>query len=144
MLHRADLSRLVSKSHRQTLLRPRVRYPPRIQASVPGCTQRNLTQKPSSAPPRFSLIPLTIFYSSLTKLFLLFLLTIWRPDSTETIEPARVRYASLWDNSGPTGVFVSRMLEILDEDNLDREWVVRNVMGGMSAGFGLRGAPLSP
>lgn len=28
---------------------------------------------------------------------------------------------------------------MLDEDKLDREWVVRNVLGGMSAGFGLRG-----
>jgi len=26
----------------------------------------------------------------------------------------------------------------MDEDSLDREWVVRNVLGGMSAGFGLR------
>lgn len=30
-------------------------------------------------------------------------------------------------------------LEIWDEDKLDREWVVRNVLGGMAAGFGLRG-----
>lgn len=30
-------------------------------------------------------------------------------------------------------------LELLDEDKLDREWVVRNVLGGMAAGFGLRG-----
>lgn len=30
-------------------------------------------------------------------------------------------------------------LEILDDDKLDREWVVRNVLGGMAAGFGLRG-----
>ena len=30
-------------------------------------------------------------------------------------------------------------MEILDEDKLDREWVVRNVLGGMAAGFGLRG-----
>lgn len=30
-------------------------------------------------------------------------------------------------------------LEILDEDRLDREWIVRNVLGGMAAGFGLRG-----
>ncbi|KAG2147210.1 hypothetical protein BD769DRAFT_722444 [Suillus cothurnatus] len=30
---------------------------------------------------KFSLVPLTIFYSSLTKLFLLFLLTIWRPSA---------------------------------------------------------------
>ncbi|KAJ7650865.1 Arv1-like family-domain-containing protein, partial [Roridomyces roridus] len=60
---------------------------------------------------RFSLIPLTLFYSSLTKLFLLFLLTIWRPS------PPSSDTAS-WD--------------------FDREWVVRNVLGGMSAGFGLR------
>ncbi|KAG1830576.1 hypothetical protein EV424DRAFT_265736 [Suillus variegatus] len=32
---------------------------------------------------KFSLIPLTIFYSSLTKLFLLFLLTIWRPSASK-------------------------------------------------------------
>ena len=30
-------------------------------------------------------------------------------------------------------------LEILDDDKLDREWIVRNVLGGLSAGFGLRG-----
>lgn len=30
-------------------------------------------------------------------------------------------------------------LEILDDDKLDREWIVRNVLGGMAAGFGLRG-----
>jgi lipid intermediate transporter len=28
----------------------------------------------------------------------------------------------------------------MDDDKLDREWIVRNVLGGMSAGFGLRGA----
>lgn len=28
---------------------------------------------------------------------------------------------------------------MFDDDKLDREWVVRNVLGGMSAGFGLRG-----
>ena len=31
------------------------------------------------------------------------------------------------------------ILEILDDDKLDREWIVRNVLGGVSAGFGLRG-----
>lgn len=31
------------------------------------------------------------------------------------------------------------VFEILDDDKLDREWVIRNVLGGMSAGFGLRG-----
>lgn len=28
---------------------------------------------------------------------------------------------------------------MLDDDKLDREWAIRNVLGGMSAGFGLRG-----
>lgn len=30
-------------------------------------------------------------------------------------------------------------LEAFDETTLDREWVVRNLIGGMAAGFGLRG-----
>lgn len=30
-------------------------------------------------------------------------------------------------------------MELLDDDKLDREWIVRNVLGGMAAGFGLRG-----
>ncbi|KAF7330191.1 hypothetical protein MVEN_02456100 [Mycena venus] len=67
---------------------------------------------------RLSLIPLTLFYSSLTKLFLLFLLTIWRPSSGST---------ALQSNS-----------YVFYDDKIDREWVVRNVLGGMSAGFGLR------
>ncbi|KAJ6553574.1 Arv1-like family-domain-containing protein [Mycena vulgaris] len=70
---------------------------------------------------RFSLIPLTLFYSSLTKLFLLFLLTIWRP-STDSVPLPSSAYA----------------LQLFNDDNIDREWVVRNVLGGMSAGFGLR------
>jgi hypothetical protein len=28
---------------------------------------------------------------------------------------------------------------MIDDDKLDREWAIRNVLGGMSAGFGLRG-----
>ncbi|KAF7312018.1 hypothetical protein MIND_00213700 [Mycena indigotica] len=67
---------------------------------------------------RFSLIPLTLFYSSLTKLFLLFLLTIWRPSS----EPVPLPFD----------------VQLFKDENIDREWVVRNVLGGMSAGFGLR------
>ncbi|KAJ7895105.1 Arv1-domain-containing protein [Mycena leptocephala] len=67
------------------------------------------------------LIPLTLFYSSLTKLFLLFLLTIWRP-SSESTPPRSSPYA----------------LQLFGDDKVDREWVVRNVLGGMSAGFGLR------
>ncbi|KAJ7036833.1 Arv1-like family-domain-containing protein [Mycena alexandri] len=68
---------------------------------------------------RFSLIPLTLFYSSLTKLFLLFLLTIWRPSSGSAPLPS-----------------TSYGFQLFGDDN--REWVVRNVLGGMSAGFGLR------
>ncbi|KAJ7881072.1 Arv1-like family-domain-containing protein [Mycena olivaceomarginata] len=70
---------------------------------------------------RFSLIPLTLLYSSLTKLFLLFLLTIWRPSPGSP--PLR------------SNLYV---FQVFDADNIDREWVVRNVLGGMSAGFGLR------
>ncbi|CAK5269425.1 unnamed protein product [Mycena citricolor] len=73
---------------------------------------------------RFSLIPLTLFYSSLTKLFLLFLLTIWRPST----EPTR-----------SSGSLAARLgWQQLSDEDVDREWVVRNVLGGMSAGFGLR------
>ena len=37
---------------------------------------------------------------------------------------------------------VITVLEVLDDDKLDREWVVRNLMGGIAAGFGLRGMPV--
>jgi len=84
---------------------------------------------------RYSLIPLTIFYSSLTKLFLLLLLSIWRPSPSATHDPhpRNPLHGTVYDN-----VFISSALEILDDDKLDREWVVRNILGGMAAGFGLR------
>ncbi|OAX41466.1 Arv1-domain-containing protein [Rhizopogon vinicolor AM-OR11-026] len=82
---------------------------------------------------KLSLIPLTIFYSSLTKLFLLFLLTIWRPSAST---PGGSPYS--WDSSYYRSTLVTRALEIWDEDKLDREWVIRNVLGGMATGFGLR------
>ena len=84
---------------------------------------------------RFSHIPLTLFYSSLTKLFLLFCLSIWRPDVAAT--PLAPLHPSATAFPHP---LVARALALLDEDTLDREWVVRNVLGGMAAGFGLRGA----
>ena len=84
---------------------------------------------------RYSLIPLAIFYSSLTKLFLLFLLSIWQP-SENTASQAREHW---WSGTTYESSIISSALGILDEDKLDREWVVRNVLGGMAAGFGLRG-----
>ncbi|TCD64038.1 hypothetical protein EIP91_004587 [Steccherinum ochraceum] len=87
---------------------------------------------------RYSHIPLTLFYSSLTKLFLLFLLTIWRPvaqTSPEMTRPLPPQYNASQMFSNP---IILSAIEILDEDKMDREWVVRNVLGGMAAGFGLR------
>lgn len=84
---------------------------------------------------RYSLVPLTVLYSSLPKLFSLFLLAIWPPGSNADVS------SSLPNTTLPTydNEFISKALELLDEDKLDREWVVRNILGGMSAGFGLRG-----
>ncbi|KAI0703771.1 Arv1-domain-containing protein [Cytidiella melzeri] len=87
---------------------------------------------------RYSHIPLTIFYSSLNKLFLLFLLTIWRPASASPVTsrrplPPQYNASNLFTNTVIVGA-----IEALSDDNLDREWIVRNVLGGMAAGFGLR------
>lgn len=86
-----------------------------------------------------SLVPLSLFYSSLTKYFLLFLLTIWPPSlgsesSGSALSPSWPR--ALFPNS-PS---IDTVFHALDDNRLDKEWLVRNVVGGMSAGFGLRGA----
>ncbi|KAJ8072063.1 sterol homeostasis protein [Marasmius tenuissimus] len=88
---------------------------------------------------RFSLIPLALFYSSLTKLFLLFLLTIWRPSNSPSTPttPANDNSTASWATSNSVQQALS-VLDFLEDDKLDREWIVRNVLGGMSAGFGLR------
>lgn len=90
---------------------------------------------------RSSLISLSLFYSSLTKLFLLLLLTIWLPTSISIVpQPENPlpewtrRLQWTYDNSN----LLTHVLETLDDDKLDREWIVRNILGGMSAGFGLR------
>ncbi|KAH9945416.1 Arv1-domain-containing protein [Epithele typhae] len=89
---------------------------------------------------RYSHIPLTLLYSSLTKLFLLFCLSIWRPN-VHSDHPASGT-ASTTPLHPDATVFAHPLflqaLALLDEDTLDREWVVRNVLGGMAAGFGLR------
>ncbi|KZT07616.1 Arv1-domain-containing protein [Laetiporus sulphureus 93-53] len=78
---------------------------------------------------RYSHVPLTLLYSSLTKLFLLFLLSVWHPASPNHNHVAESTF---------THPIIVRLLSLLDEERLDREWVVRNVLGGMAAGFGLR------
>lgn len=85
---------------------------------------------------RFSLIPLTLFYSSLTKFFLLYLLTIWRP-STTPISPPSFGSAFLQPNAS-WKEYAQRVFVALDDDKMDKEWFIRNIVGGMSAGFGLR------
>ncbi|KAI0342915.1 Arv1-domain-containing protein [Trametopsis cervina] len=82
---------------------------------------------------RYSHIPLTIFYTSLNKLLLLLLLAVWRP--TTGGAPLQPQYDALTLFSHP---LVLGALQVLDDDKLDREWIVRNVLGGMAAGFGLR------
>ncbi|TFK73255.1 Arv1-domain-containing protein [Pluteus cervinus] len=81
---------------------------------------------------KFSLIPLALFYSSLTKLFLLFSLTIWRPTSAPATS-AHAQSVVIWDNP-----LFMRIVQNLERDNISREWMIRNALGGMSAGFGLR------
>ncbi|KAF5367139.1 hypothetical protein D9758_003876 [Tetrapyrgos nigripes] len=94
---------------------------------------------------RFSLIPLSLFYSSLTKLFLLFLLTVWRPSNApvanrNTQEQSNVQSSPLkWSNNTLwSDSSILDALSFMNDDQLDRQWIVRNVLGGMSAGFGLR------
>ncbi|KAG9315370.1 Arv1-like family-domain-containing protein [Chiua virens] len=81
---------------------------------------------------KVSHIPLAILYSSFTKTFLLFLLTIWRP-SLSLPGKGPYRFDTPYENP-----WILSALEIWDEDKLDREWVVRNVLGGLATGFGLR------
>ncbi|KAH6909236.1 Arv1-like family-domain-containing protein [Coprinopsis sp. MPI-PUGE-AT-0042] len=86
----------------------------------------------------FPLIPLSLFYSSLTKFFLLFLLTIWTPSSSSGDTNTQTSGTSWPESLFPHNKAVRDALHLLDDDKLDKEWLVRNVVGGMSAGFGLR------
>ncbi|KAM6504079.1 Arv1-like family domain containing protein [Amanita muscaria] len=89
---------------------------------------------------RISLVPLTLFYSSLTKLLLLWLLTIWRPSTTSIPSPS-FRSSFLRSNSlfiTPWREYILKAFVALDDDKIDKEWFIRNILGGMSAGFGLR------
>lgn len=88
---------------------------------------------------RMSLVPLALFYSSITKLFLLFLLSVWRPSNEAVPAPAiqaPMFNESAWNHNLTTA------FHFFDDNKIDREWIVRNILGGMSAGFGLRGTYL--
>jgi len=84
------------------------------------------------------MIPLSLFYSSIPKLFLLSLLTIWAPSSSSKLS-SNARPPLAWLACLPDDSPITFILTFLDDDILDREWLVRNLLGGMSAGFGLRG-----
>lgn len=92
---------------------------------------------------RYSLIPLTLLYSSLTKLFLLFLLSIWRPASSSATQAAfQISTSAPGANLSTPSIlglaYLDTALRFLDDEFLGRDWVVRNGLGGLSAGFGLR------
>ncbi|EPQ54268.1 Arv1-domain-containing protein [Gloeophyllum trabeum ATCC 11539] len=87
---------------------------------------------------RLSHVPLTLLYSSLTKLFLLLLLSVWRPvaGDSNSIDCSEAHTSPGYCSSDQP--VITAALQIFDEDKLDRDWVIRNVLGGMAAGFGLR------
>lgn len=81
-------------------------------------------------------IPLTLLYASLTKFFLLSLLSIWYSNVSPDAEPPLLSA----ENTSFAGVpLLERAYTVFDETTLDRDWVVRNMLGGLAAGFGLRG-----
>ena len=62
---------------------------------------------------------------------LLVVLAIWGPQvKRDTPRPAYVYKVPFEDH----------FWHLLDDDVFDRTWLVRNLLGGVSAGFGLRGA----
>jgi len=79
---------------------------------------------------RYSHISLCLLYSSFTKFMLLAVLSVWGSQVRKDIPPP------------PTYVYKmpldSPLWHLLDDDVLDRTWLVRNLLGGMSAGSGLR------
>ncbi|KAG9039896.1 hypothetical protein FRB95_004368 [Tulasnella sp. JGI-2019a] len=79
---------------------------------------------------KLSHVPLTILYSSLTKFFLLSLLSIWSPGHSSGTPPSTAPFKG--------HPIMHAIWTMFDETVLDREWIVRNMLGGMAAGFGLR------
>ncbi|KIY43803.1 hypothetical protein FISHEDRAFT_77735 [Fistulina hepatica ATCC 64428] len=85
---------------------------------------------------RPSLIPLSLFYSTITKSFLLILLTIWHPSALSLSFMGKHVVSNRF--LSPMSYALSR-LDLFDDDKVDRQWLVRNGLGGLSAGFGLQG-----
>ncbi|KIO28718.1 hypothetical protein M407DRAFT_178895 [Tulasnella calospora MUT 4182] len=93
---------------------------------------KNIQDGPQAASDfRLPQIPLALLYASLTKFFLLFLLSIWPPMQSTTLSLKAPPYLVDY----PLMMYVWNMF---DDLVLDREWLVRNLLGGMAAGFGLR------
>jgi hypothetical protein len=63
---------------------------------------------------------------------LLVALAIWGPQVRKDTPPPSYVYKIPFE--GP-------LWHLLDDGVLDRTWLVRNLLGGVSAGFGLRGTP---
>ena len=61
---------------------------------------------------------------------LLAVLSVWGPQVQKDIPPITYVYKMPRD---------SPFWHLLDDNVLDRTWLVRNLLGGMSTGFGLRG-----
>ncbi|KAG8788643.1 hypothetical protein FRC15_003167 [Serendipita sp. 397] len=77
---------------------------------------------------RLSHLPLALLYASLTKLFLLSLLVVWRPTSQAE--------GNIW--RGTQNGLLLKVYHLFDDETLDREWLLRNLMGGMASGFAIR------
>ncbi|KAI9461661.1 Arv1-domain-containing protein [Lactarius psammicola] len=77
----------------------------------------------------YSHISLCLLYSSFTKFMLLTVLSVWGSQVQKDVPPPTYVYKMPLD---------SQLWHLLDDDVLDRTWLVRNLLGGMSAGFGLR------
>ncbi|KAN0107515.1 Arv1 domain containing protein [Russula decolorans] len=92
----------------------------RKRANMPSSIRQQL---------RYSHISLCLFYSSLLKFLLLVVLSIWRPQVPRDTPPPAYVYKMPLE---------SPLWYLLDDDVIDRTWLVRNLLGGMSAGFGLR------
>ncbi|KZO96673.1 Arv1-domain-containing protein [Calocera viscosa TUFC12733] len=91
---------------------------------------RSRGESDKSTSPTMTRISLSLLYSSLTKLFLLLLLSIWHtrapshgPSTSQALLPTLLPWLPA---------------DLLSDQTLDRAWVIRHLLGGFSAGFGLR------